>query len=258
MTEKGSTTIEKLKEQILDERKHLKSGDARAIEKGMDEKYFKKGYASQEGIAKYLGISRQRYGWYEDPLKTQYYPDPNQLKKLCELYHCDYGHLLGEYTARTQTAADIARITGLSEPSAELLCDADNPANAFVDKLLKYNRIIELAQTIDRFEMNETKTTILEGLSKRDTLLDAYAHSRETRKSRPVFVRQLAKAIGVSADMVSEVEGGKKSVYDLSREERKDYSKFEDYQEALYLEYERFNRRAYVSRLLENFVDWIF
>jgi transcriptional regulator with XRE-family HTH domain len=210
---------------------------------------------SQEDLAADLGVSVATMSKIENghtPIKVEY------VMKVAELFHCDVGYIVGEFETEKRAVLDVKAATGLSEASAKKLCDKDTPENKLIDTLLKYDQLSQLAGAIDRYTTNEYKMSNLKKVRNHDALLDAYAHSRETQKHRPVFVRQLAKALNISADMVFEIEDKKKSVLDLSKDEAADFHKYERYKEALYLEYEKINRRAYVSRLLENFVDWIF
>ena len=45
----------------------------------------------------------------------------NDCVKLCNLFNCDIGHLLGEYETKKHIAADIQNETGLSEKAIDIL-----------------------------------------------------------------------------------------------------------------------------------------
>ena len=47
--------------------------------------------------------------------KGESHPSIQVLLRLCELYGCDLGYLVGEYDCKTRKAADIKAETGLSE-----------------------------------------------------------------------------------------------------------------------------------------------
>lgn len=250
-------TIEALRERLIEAREDLKKEDSRA-RKALDLGLFgdfRMEHASQEQIAEYLGISRQQYGFFETGSRDVL-PDARQMIKLRELYDCEIGYLFGEFDARSREEADVAEATGLSLSSVKNLCDfKDSSVTDFFNRLLQYDQLYELADAVERYAWNEIKTYNLKKVQNHDVLLDAYARSRETPSYRLIFVRQLAKALGVSPDLMIEIEQGQRDALDLNEEERKEYHSFDNYQNMLRLEYERFNRRAYVRRVLERFIE---
>lgn len=69
--------------------------------------------ASYCGVEQYQTVSSWESGNTVPPLKT--------ILKLCELYDCELGYLVGEYDCKWRTTADIKRETGLSEAAVEFL-----------------------------------------------------------------------------------------------------------------------------------------
>lgn len=57
------------------------------------------------------------------------------LEKMCAIFGCDYGYLIGDYECRTRTATDIRDETGLSELAvANLLVAAGGPDEGPMDE----------------------------------------------------------------------------------------------------------------------------
>lgn len=53
-------------------------------------------------------------------------PSVTDLLKMCELFDCDFGYLVGEYDCRTREATDIHAKTGLSEDGILSLIELNN------------------------------------------------------------------------------------------------------------------------------------
>lgn len=74
---------------------------------------------NQDKMAELLGLKhRQSYANVEN---GEIVPSFEQLCKLCNIFECDIGYLMGEYSTKTHIAADIQEVTGLSEKSIETL-----------------------------------------------------------------------------------------------------------------------------------------
>lgn len=59
------------------------------------------------------------------------------LTSLCEIFDCEMGYLLCEYSCKTRAATDIQASTGLSEPAIGTLRNLTENETAFLDKLLE-------------------------------------------------------------------------------------------------------------------------
>lgn len=73
---------------------------------------------TQEVLANRIGVARQTLAKWEI---NRGYPDLEILTKLCEVFDCDSGYLLGEYDYKKKDTADIGRLTGLSEDAVTAL-----------------------------------------------------------------------------------------------------------------------------------------
>ena len=74
---------------------------------------------SLEQVAEACGV--QQYQTVSKWESANTIPSMKQLLKLCNLYCCDVGYLLGEYDCKTRKATDIQEKTGLSEAAIERL-----------------------------------------------------------------------------------------------------------------------------------------
>ena len=76
---------------------------------------------SQIEIAHMLGLEcRQSYADIETGKKE---PHLEYIYKLCDIFQCDIGYLLGEYPTKKREAADVQKVTGLSEKAIEKLME---------------------------------------------------------------------------------------------------------------------------------------
>ncbi len=53
-------------------------------------------------------------------------PGDDLLRKMAQVFECDYGYLIGEYPQRTRTESDIKKATGLSDKAVEAIKNADH------------------------------------------------------------------------------------------------------------------------------------
>ncbi len=53
-------------------------------------------------------------------------PSDDVVRKLANIFGCDYGYLIGEYPQRTRTESDIKKATGLSDKAVEAIKNADH------------------------------------------------------------------------------------------------------------------------------------
>lgn len=59
------------------------------------------------------------------------------LQRMCDIFDCDYGYLIGDYECRTRIATDISDETGLSDQAVtNLLICAGEPDKGEIDELI--------------------------------------------------------------------------------------------------------------------------
>lgn len=68
---------------------------------------------SLETFAQKIKVSRQTLARWEKGEGVG--PSVTDLLRMCEVFRCDFGYLVGEYACRTREATDIHAATGLSE-----------------------------------------------------------------------------------------------------------------------------------------------
>lgn len=78
---------------------------------------------TQETLAERIGVARQTLAKWEI---NEGYPDLVMLTKLCEVFDCESGYLLGEYDFKKKEAADVGKLTGLSEDAVNALIEAND------------------------------------------------------------------------------------------------------------------------------------
>lgn len=105
----------------------------------------------------YSSSSRQTIGNWEDK-NNNTVPNINDLFKLCEVFECELGYLLGEYETKTRDVADIREITGLSETAINnLVAIKNSPYMQILDilnKLLEHMNITVLLKEIYTYVWN--------------------------------------------------------------------------------------------------------
>ncbi len=93
---------------------------------------------SQGELAEKLGLSldsRQVVGKWE---KGEKLPHFELLLKMCEVFGCELGYLLCEYDCKTRVAADVTKVTGLSEDAANRLISINqSPISGAIETLSK-------------------------------------------------------------------------------------------------------------------------
>lgn len=92
---------------------------------------------SLEALAGEIGVTRQTLSkWEKGDNGTS--PALWDLLRLCELFDCDFGYLIGDYECRTRITTDIRNQTGLSELAVVNLCiAADGPEKGRMDEILE-------------------------------------------------------------------------------------------------------------------------
>ncbi len=88
-------------------------------------------FASKVGIARQT-LSKWEKGFIDNlPLVV--------LMQMCELFKCDLGYIVGEYSFKTRQATDINAETGLSEEAIEVLRKKRPEVIAALNELLVFN-----------------------------------------------------------------------------------------------------------------------
>jgi transcriptional regulator with XRE-family HTH domain len=72
-----------------------------------------------EYVAEYCGV--KQYQTVSKWEKGNSVPSLDNLLKLCELFNCELGYLLGEYEGKTRKTTDLHDATGLDLPAVEEL-----------------------------------------------------------------------------------------------------------------------------------------
>lgn len=90
-----------------------------------------------ESFAPKVGISRQTLSKWENGQGTG--PTVDDLLRMCDLFNCDFGYLVGEYSCKRRVSTDIQDATGLSEEACAALAKIkNNPCSlTFIDSILK-------------------------------------------------------------------------------------------------------------------------
>lgn len=83
-----------------------------------DDEFISKAPTQEQFAADRLFIKRDTLSRYENGHAI---PPIDTLLRMCELFNCELGYLLGEYDTKTRIAADIHAETGLSESSISVL-----------------------------------------------------------------------------------------------------------------------------------------
>lgn len=106
---------------------------------------------SLEAFSQKINITRQTLSRWEKGEGVG--PSVSDLLRMCEIFNCDFGYLVGEYECRTRSETDIQAVTGLSEKSIEELemlhLMEDNEALDFISSLLVNPYFITAIQEIN-------------------------------------------------------------------------------------------------------------
>ena len=125
---------------------------------------------TQDELAEKVACVRQTISKWEN---GQLNFTVDELVRLCNVFDCDMGYLLGEYETKKHVAADIQKETGLSESAIEILRDNQKcaPENSLISTI---NFLIEQETPIAHYgefrSMDDTGTS----LSKIDTFFNTW------------------------------------------------------------------------------------
>ena len=107
---------------------------------------------TKEGLAERLNVNRNTItSWERQNIKGRY-PPLEDLARMCDLFNCELGYLLGEYNCKTRAATDIQAETGLSERAIDRLREEAQKSEIFrgtlselIESPLFYSLVLGLA-----------------------------------------------------------------------------------------------------------------
>lgn len=91
---------------------------------------------SRDTLAEEIGTTRQTLAKWEKGNGTSS-PSLWDVVRLCDMFSCDFGYIVGEYDCKKRESTDIKKITGLSEEAAEKITSLNSLELRFIDELLK-------------------------------------------------------------------------------------------------------------------------
>lgn len=96
---------------------------------------------SLETLAEKANITRQTLAKWEKGTGS---PTVDDLLRLCEVFNCDLGYLVGEYPCRRRVYSDIQAETGLSELSIEKMTEINKKRSTVIGsaKMMILNAIL--------------------------------------------------------------------------------------------------------------------
>ena len=105
-----------------------------------------------EGLAVRRNVNSNTItSWERQDIKGRY-PPLEDLARMCDLFNCELGYLLGEYNCKTRAATDIQAETGLSERAIDRLREEAQKSEIFrgtlselIESPLFYSLVLGLA-----------------------------------------------------------------------------------------------------------------
>lgn len=88
-----------------------------------------------DDLAQKIGITRQTLAKWESGQGNG--PTVNDLLRMCELFSCDFGYLVGEYSCKRREATDIQAETGLTSEAIDTLRALDSKSRRYINELLE-------------------------------------------------------------------------------------------------------------------------
>lgn len=76
---------------------------------------------TKDKLAKEMNIHRNTLALWEKQDKPEHLPSFTDLLRLCKLFDCEVGYLIGEHEGKTRESTDIQAVTGLSEKAIQAL-----------------------------------------------------------------------------------------------------------------------------------------
>lgn len=95
---------------------------------------------SLEAFSQKINITRQTLSRWEKGEGVG--PSVIDLLRMCEVFHCDFGYMVGEYDCRTREATDICKQTGLSESAVFSLIELNNMETKLKDAVFSALNIL--------------------------------------------------------------------------------------------------------------------
>ena len=121
------------------------------IGKRIYEERGKAGY-TQEELANEIGTTRQSISKWEKGEGLG--PTVFDIARLCNVFNCDFGYLVGEYECKTRVSTDICFETGLSEKAIDALLNLSEAEKAFLNTLLSSRQnLYFIASAFDDFRI---------------------------------------------------------------------------------------------------------
>ena len=97
----------------------MRTDNIKDIGSRIKEERIKAGYSLEE-LANEIGTTRQSISKWEKGEGIG--PTVFDISRLCNVFKCDFGYIVGDYECRTYEAASVKNQTGLSEKAVEVLC----------------------------------------------------------------------------------------------------------------------------------------
>lgn len=115
-----------------------------------------------DDLAIKIGISRQTLAKWESGQGNG--PTVNDLLRMCEIFDCDFGYLVGEYSCKKRESTDIQAATGLTEAAIlKLQSKGSEDPYQIISKLLTseffYRMIDDVQKAIHVQESNHVRFT---------------------------------------------------------------------------------------------------
>lgn len=172
---------------------------------------------SLDQLAEKISVARQTISKWEKGEGAG--PTVWDLLRMCEVFGCDYGYLVGDYDCRTRTATDIQAETGLSEFAViNLLIAAGGPFEGPMRRpVVKGQHDETRSYEIGRF----AKIRFIEALLENSEELERLAVAAyDYRKQIQLFNREPLHTVnGIRHDQFASVakEAAKEALSDLFR-----------------------------------------
>jgi transcriptional regulator with XRE-family HTH domain len=99
---------------FLEERRKLTGERIKACRRSM--------HLTQKELLDKLFLSQSSVGSLRAWERGERLPDTDTLARMCQLFDCDFGFLIGDYPEKKRDVADVRKITGLSAEAVNTIC----------------------------------------------------------------------------------------------------------------------------------------